>query len=511
MSSLKKSGIIIVILSLFVKLIGFLRESIIAKQFGASAITDGYLIAFSVVTLVVIMTSEGFNSVFLPLFLKEKQKNEAASMKTASGLLNRMIIGLLTLTIIMYVLIPFLIPLLFRNTPEETVTIIIELTQFFTLFLTLISLNGMFESYLQAYRSFIPTQIARLLATVTAVVFALLFADIWGIYSLAYGFITGTFLGILCQLYFLIGKYKFKYSLSFSINPTFKQQFLALFFPAILSAVVGQINVLVDKIFSSGTMKGAVTYLNNSSLLISIPNAIFASTIVAIIFTLLSEQTGQLKEFQNIFSRGIKITALLLMPITAGFIVLGLPLIQFVYERGAFSHNDSLQTLQAFYVYLPLILIQGFQYIVLKAMYAKGQTKIIFFLSSITIILNIIFNYFFVQWFGYLGTALSSTLIAFFFLLSSTRILTREFEAGQMLVNSKIIVRSMIPALFMGIPLYFMQQLHIFEQMAPLLNIMITGILGVILYLIGLRYFYKDGFLEVMELVPSNIRNKIIR
>lgn len=510
MSSLKKSGIIIVILSLFVKLIGFLRESIIAKQFGASEVTDGYLIAFSVVTLVVIMTSEGFNSVFLPLFLKEKQKNEAHGMRTASALLNRMIAGLVVLTVVMYVLIPILIPLIFQKAPPETEKMIIELTQFFTLFLTFISLNGMFESYLQAYRSFIPTQIARLLATITAVVFAILFADIWGIYSLAYGFITGTFLGILCQLYFLIGKYKFKYELSFSMDPTFKQQFLALFFPAILSAVVGQINVFVDKIFSSGTIKGAVTYLNNSSLLISIPNAIFASTIVAIIFTLLSEQTGQLQQFQKIFSRGIKITAILLMPITAGFIVLGLPIIQFVYERGAFSHADSLQTLQAFYVYLPLILIQGFQYIVLKAMYAKGQTRIIFFLSTITIILNIVFNYFFIQWFGYLGTALSSTMIAFFFLLASMWVLTREFEAGQLWMNSKIILQSAIPALFMGVPLYFMQQLAFIENLMPIVNIVITGILGIVLYTVGLRYFYKDGFLEVMELVPAKIRNKIL-
>lgn len=129
MSSLKKSGIIIVILSLFVKLIGFLRESIIAKQFGASEVTDGYLIAFSVVTLVVIMTSEGFNSVFLPLFLKEKQKNEAHGMRTASALLNRMIAGLVVLTVVMYVLIPILIPLIFQKVPPETEKMIIELTQ----------------------------------------------------------------------------------------------------------------------------------------------------------------------------------------------------------------------------------------------------------------------------------------------------------------------------------------------------------------------------------------------
>ena len=81
MSGLKKTAIWITLLALVVKFSGFLRESIIARQFGANEYTDGYLLAFSFITLVIAMISGGFNNVFLPLYVKyrkdqPKRRNE---------------------------------------------------------------------------------------------------------------------------------------------------------------------------------------------------------------------------------------------------------------------------------------------------------------------------------------------------------------------------------------------------------------------------------------------------
>ena len=200
MSTLMKAGIITVILSLILKLSGFLRESIIAMEFGASAENDGYIIAFSIITLIVIMTTDGFNSVFLPLFIKDKNKNEKVSIKNANGILNYTIIFMILLSIISYFLVPYLIPLIFGNMSQGTELVAVRLTKFFVLFLSVITVNGMLESYLQSYRSFIPTQVSRLLATLTGAFFAYFFSSFWGIDSLAYGFIVGVILGIIIQI-----------------------------------------------------------------------------------------------------------------------------------------------------------------------------------------------------------------------------------------------------------------------------------------------------------------------
>jgi putative peptidoglycan lipid II flippase len=504
MSTLMKAGIITVILSLILKLSGFLRESIIAMEFGASAENDGYIIAFSIITLIVIMTTDGFNSVFLPLFIKDKNKNEKVSIKNANGILNYTIIFMLLLSIISYFLVPYLIPLIFGNMSQGTELVAVRLTKFFVLFLSVITVNGMLESYLQSYRSFIPTQVSRLLATLTGAFFAYFFSSFWGIDSLAYGFIVGVLLGIMIQIINL-KKLGYKWELTLSIEKDFRNSFLSLFIPAVLSAVVGQINVTVNRIFASGTFEGAVTYLNNASLIVSIPTAIFGTTIVAIIFTLLSENVGEKKKFQDTVFFGFQLMTLVLIPLTFGLIVVGQAVIGFIYERGAFTLEDTKMTYDAMLAYLPLIYSQGLQMIVLKALYAKGKTALIFKLSIVTIICNVIANYFLVNSMGYLGPAIASSIIAIISLVLSAIEMYKDFDKEELYKSIRMFVRILLPSAIMAVGVWFLYT-SVGKYLDSYLWILVThGLAGIIFYILLLRFLYKEGFNKLLELVPKKL------
>ncbi|MGM9988330.1 MAG: murein biosynthesis integral membrane protein MurJ [Bacillaceae bacterium] len=508
MATLKKAGLITLILSLILKFAGFVREAVLADKFGASALTDGYLIAFSLITLIVVMTSEGFNSVFLPLFTRSKQENENESYKTASALLNNGIVILVSCSILIYFAIPIFLPLFFSDVNAQTLETSIEVMQFFVVFLALISVNGMFESYLQSFRSFIPTQISRLLATLMSAVFGLLFAEELGIYSLAYGFVFGVLVGTIIQIISL-KRYGYKYYFTFKSDKVFLRSFVVLFFPAILSSIVGQINVLVDKVFASGTIEGAVTYLNNSSLIVSIPQGIYATTIVAILFTLLSEQGNDQKKFQETLHRGIKITIITLMPMTLGVIILGNALISVIYQRGLFNAVDTAMTYHALLVYSPLILVQGIQYIILKAMYVQRKTKKIFSLSVYTIILNIAFNYIFIKFFGYLGTALSTSMLAFFFLIATSIALYKDLDKGQWRRSLFVIIKVLPASIIMGIAVIVVKE-FVFYGFPPILILIIASIIGVIVFSVTLLVTYRDGFMEIINLLPKKVVSKFI-
>src|SRR3954464_8520328 len=99
MSGLKKTAIWITLLALVVKFSGFLRESIIARQFGANEYTDGYLLAFSFITLVIAMISGGFNNVFLPLYVKNRKERPAETEKNAIGIMNATVLLFFVVTI----------------------------------------------------------------------------------------------------------------------------------------------------------------------------------------------------------------------------------------------------------------------------------------------------------------------------------------------------------------------------------------------------------------------------
>lgn len=495
------TAIIITLFSIFVKISGFIRESVMARQFGASSATDGYLLSFTFITLVVAMISNGFNNAFLPLYVK--RNNEGMNDKNASSIINGIFLAFLVLSIIGYFFAEQLILLIFGDIPAETSSIAIDCTQIFLLFLSAVALNGMFESFLQAKRIFTPPHISRLFATLTSALFALFFDDIWGILSLAYGFVAGTLMGIILQGFFL-WRSQFRWQPSVKIDKDIRNLFLALLVPAMLNAVVGQVNLFVNKIFATGTSEGAVTYLNSSSLIISIPTQIFATTLAAIIFTLLSEQTNQIRKFQNTVYLGLELSLVFLVPISAGLLIVGQPLIAFIYQGGAFTTQDTYNTYVAMLMYLPLIITQGMQIIVAKSMYALGKTSLLLKISITTIILNIILNALFVEPFGYPGLALSSSLVSLYYFTMSAIFLYRNLEKGELARAFLLIFRVGIATAIMLLTLYGLQTFTEVTGWSPFIQLMIFIPFGMIVYTGATFLFNRPSFNSILK----TIRNK---
>ncbi len=501
MASLRKAAIWITLLALVLKLSGFLRESIIAKEFGANEYTDGYLIAFSFITLVVAMISHGFNNVFLPLYVKNKdgedaQKNE----RNANGIMNATVLIFLVVTGIGFFLVPYFVPVIFGDMHAVTEEVAVNVTRVFFLFMTAIALNGILESYLQGRRIFVPSQFSKLLATLMGAVFALLFSDTWGIYSLAYGFVFGTILGILIQFFYLV-RSGFQWRPTLAVEKSFRKEFLILIVPALLNAVVGQVNMFVNKIFATGTVEGAVTYLNNASLLISIPNAIYATTVAAIIFTLLSEQVDDAKKFQNTFFTGMEISLLTLLPIAAGLWVVGEEALSFIYERGAFTADKTANTYTALVWYLPLIVTQGLQFIVSKSLYAQGKTAIVFRISITTILVNVVLNYFLVDRFGYPALAMASSVVSIYYLVVSSIVVYKGFEKLESLKLLRLFTRSVPPTILMVLPIYFLKKIDWISELYSLFQLAILVPIGVIVYTVTLRFFYREGFNRLLNML----------
>lgn len=487
-------------LALVLKLSGFLRESIIARQFGANEYTDGYLLAFSFITLVIAMISGGFNNVFLPLYVKNRKERQAETEKNANGIMNATVLIFFILTIMGYFFVPSFVPFIYGAMTPETEKIAVEITQFFFLFLTAIALNGILDSYLQARRVFVPSQISKLLATLMGAVFALLFSDQWGINSLAYGFIVGTLMGTALQLYYL-HKSEFRWSPTLKVEKDFRSAFIVLLIPSLLNSVVGQVNMFVNKMFAAGTVEGAVTYLNNASLLVSVPHAIYGTTIAAIIFTLLSEQVEQQKKFQDTFFIGLQVSLVTLMPIAVGLGLVGEAAISFVYERGAFTEADTHNTYLAMLYYLPMIVTQGLQYIVSKSMYAKGKTSTVFRISVTTILLNVLLNWMFVEPFGYAGLALTSSVVSVYFLTVSTIVVYRDFERGEAKKLASLIVKVILPTVVMAVPLVLVNTFTPITEWHAIIQLSILIPLGVLLYAIGLYVFYREAFRQLLRTV----------
>lgn len=499
--SLKKTALWLALFALIVKLSGFVRESIMAYKFGVSSETDGYLLAFSFITLAIAMIAGGFNNVFLPLYVKNRQDNPERTDRTASAIMNVTFLLFIVVSILGYVFAPWFVPLIYGNMTEPTAATAISITRFFFVFMSFIALTSILDSYLQGRRIFVPSQVAKLLQTVVGVTFALLFSEQWGIASLAYGFIAGTVLGIFVQFFYLF-KTDYRWKPVLSGDKEFQHSFLILLAPAILSSVVGQINVFVNKSFASGIGEGPVTYLNNAQLLSSIPHTIYATTIAVIIFTLLAEQIKDQTRFQNTFFSGMQISLLTLAPIAAGLWVVGEEALSFIFERGKFTAEDTHNTYVALVFYLPTIVTQGMQYIVAKALYAQGKTKTVFRISVFTIAINVVLNWLFIGPFGYPGLALTTSIVSLYYLTTCTIFVYKDFEQSEPARLIGLLVRTAIVTAFMALPLYFMRPFV--DGLYSLWQLAILVPAGMVLYVIGLFLFYKEGFQKLLSLVKRN-------
>lgn len=502
MSSLKKAAIWTTAIALLLKVSGFIREAIVAKEFGVSNETDGYFLAFSFITLVIAMISTGFNNVFLPMYIKRKKAGTDTTDGNANALLNWTMVGFGVVSILGWFFSPKFVPFIYFNMKPEIEPFAVEMTQIFFAFMTIIALSGLLDSYLQSRRIFVPSQLAKLLGTLMAAIFAILFSTSMGIYSLVYGFIVGTGLGVVIQIYYL-GRSDYKWRPNFSMEKDFKKAFAILIVPSLLNSVVGQVNLFVNKAFASGEglETGAVTYLNNASLLVSIPNAIYATTLAAIIFTLMSEQIDDVAKFKQTFFKGMEISLITLLPISIGLLVVGEEALSFIYERGKFTSTDTYNTYLALLYYLPIIVFQGMQLILSKSMYARGKTAVVFRISVTTIAINFLLNWLLVDKYGYPALAIAASVVSIYYFTVSMIVVYRDLGMDEFKRFARMSVRVVVPSVLMGIVVWGVKMLIPMEDWYSLIQLGILVPVGVVAYAVLLRVTYRSGFTRLLQMV----------
>ncbi|KXH84019.1 murein biosynthesis integral membrane protein MurJ [Sporosarcina sp. HYO08] len=492
MGRLKKAALWTTALALVLKVSGFIRESIVAKEFGASAETDAYFLAFGFITLVVAMISTGFNNVFLPMYVKSRAAGNSGD-QNANALLNWTMMIFIGISLFGWYFAEYFVPFIYGNMEAETKVLAVEMTQIFFAFMTMIALSGLLDSYLQSRRIFVPSQVAKLLATLMAALFALFFSDIWGIYSLVYGFVAGTVLGALIQVVALV-RSDYQWRPVLRMEREFQTAFLMLIVPSLLNSVVGQVNLFVNRYFASGTGDAAVTYLNNSSLIISIPNAIYATTLAAIIFTLMSEQTENIAKFRDTVFRGMEISLVTLLPIAVGLLVVGDAVVAFIYERGAFTSTDTANTHLALLLYLPIIVFQGMQLILSKSMYARGKTAVVFRISVTTIAVNFLLNWLLVDKYGYPALAVAASAVSVYYFVVSMVVVYKDLGAAEFQRFARMSVRVVGPAIIMGLAVWGAKIVSGAGNWMPILQLAVLVPIGAIVYVAMVRVMYRPGF-----------------
>ncbi|WP_051920342.1 murein biosynthesis integral membrane protein MurJ [Thermodesulfobacterium hydrogeniphilum] len=430
--SITKSASSVTIAVFISRILGLVREQILAYFFGAGKSMDAYVVAYRIPNLLRDLFAEGaLGSAFVKVFSSSLEKEGTSkSFRIAQTLISNFLIILfivVSLGIIFSNQIVSLIAPDFKKDLDKFV-LTVRLTQIMMPFLLFISLSSILAGMLNSFRIFFLPALSSGLFNFTSILvgvigyFLFVRLGIEPIYAMAIGVISGGFL----QFYFQYPLVK-KKGFSFSFSPNFKdpyfKEILRLIFPVIFGLSVVQINIFINTFFATSCGEGAISWYSYAFRIMYVPLGLFGIGLSQALLPELSKQIAR-KELvlaKDTFYRSLIVSLSLSIPSAIGLYVLSHPIITVLFERGNFTAYDTLQTagiLQILAIGLPFY---GLSKTAVPLFYSLGRTIIPAFGSVIAVITNVITILLTIKTLGIkgvaLGTSLSLVFQSFFLLI----------------------------------------------------------------------------------------------
>jgi putative peptidoglycan lipid II flippase len=407
------------------RILGVVREQVLAAFFGASNAMDAYNVAYRFPMLVRDLFAEGaMSSAFVPTFTRHLT---TSGRESAWRLGNHVINALIVVTGLLVLLgIIFAEPLVgafagaYREVPGK-----LELTVFLTRimlpFLTFVALAAAFMGMLNSlHRFFIPALSPAMynVATITCAFALVPFMPALGLPAIT-GIAVGTIVGGVAQLALqwpALRREGFHYRPTLDWRDESLQRVLVLMGPGTIGLAATQVNVFVNTVLATGEGTGAVSWLNYAFRLMYLPIGLFGVSIGTATLPAVSRHVAQQDEAgaRRTIADGLSLMTMLNVPATIGLMMLATPIVRVIFERNAFTAADTAATAAALQFYALGLLGYSVVRIASPTFYALGQNRTPVLVSVATVLVNAALNIALVRVLGYRGLALGTSIAALF-------------------------------------------------------------------------------------------------
>jgi len=412
------------------RVLGYAKDMILAKIFGATGIADTFFVAFRIPNLLRELFAEGsMSSAFIPVLTEYQTKQGIEETKRLVSITFTLIIILVgSLCVVGIIFAPAIVTLIapgFVGIPEKF-SLTVLLTRIMFPFLLFISLAALTMGALNTRRIFFVPSLAPAMLNITIIIVVLLLAPRTNqpILTVAIGVALGGFIQFAFQLpSFFRNGYSLKPEYNFKHDGLKKMSVLIL--PATMGMAVAQINIFISTILASYLPEGSITYLYYSMRLIQFPIGIFGVAMGMAVLPTLSEHAvkGEFENLRDDFSFALRLLFFLTIPAMAGLIALREPIVNILFQRGKFDYVATAGTAQALLYYsIGIWSIVGVR-VVIAGFYSMQDTKTPVKIALIALAANVIFSFILMQPLKHSGLALANalastvnfTLLFFFF------------------------------------------------------------------------------------------------
>lgn len=412
-----KAAAVVGIATLISRILGFVRDVVIAWHFGAGLYSDAFFVAFRIPNLFRRMFAEGSLSIsFIPVFaecLTKEGKDEANRLAgSAVRLLSLILIACVITGILASPLIVRLIAPGFSDTAGKFV-ITVSLVRIMFPYVFFICLTALFMGILNVRGHFAAPAFAPAILNISMIAAMLFISPGAGESAkiLAAGVLAGGFLQLAIQIPFLIKKEVYFWKGSGIYHPGLKEVGI-LMLPAVFGAAVYQINILIGTLLASFLPEGSVSYLYYADRLVQLPLGIFAISAATAIFPALSRQASanDMTAFRETFDYSLRLVLFITLPCMAGLIVLREPIVALLFKRGEFDAQTAALTAQALLYYSTGLWAFASVRIVVSMFYALRDTRTPVITALISFAANVLLSLLLMKPLKHGGLALATSL-----------------------------------------------------------------------------------------------------
>jgi len=515
------AAFILALSALVSRILGLIRDRLLAGHFGAGETLDIYFAAFRIPDFIYgILITGGITAAFLPVFSEYFQKKENNSqdhewppkaLEFTNNVLNCFLFLLIVICVVLAIFTPFIIRFIIPGFSPENRMLTITLTRIMFLSPIFLGLSSIFSGILHYFNRFLTYSLAPILYNL-GIIFGILFlVPIFGVFGLSFGVILGAFLHLVIQLP-AVKISGFKYKPLFNFNHPGLQKIFKLMLPRTIGSAAYHINLIIITAIASTLAVGSIAVFNFSNNLYYFPIGLIGISFALSSFPVFSRHwaNGEKKEFLDKLSSTFNQILFFAIPVSFLMFLLRAQIVRLILGTGRFGWLETRLTAASLGVFCLGIFAGSLIPLLARAFFAFQDTKTPVIISTISMGLNIIFCFLFVKLLSFsnplhnflknflrlehikeievigLPLALSlSAVIQLFLLLLFLYRKVKDFNIKEILTS---FVKILIAAFFMAIFVYIIRQFSArFVNMqrfwGVFLQTLFAGLGGVIVYL----------------------------
>ncbi len=421
------------------RILGLAREMTLSYLFGAGMMMDAYRIAFNIPNLLRDLFSEGsLSAAFLPIFSDyEKNKGKRDAFQFTGYVFNVLLLfigGTVAVGMVFSPQIVHTIAYGFTKNPQKF-ELTVRLTRLIFPFVIFMVVSALTMGVLNYYNHFFTTGFAPALFNVGIIGCGFLISPLLisrgvpSILSIGIGVLVGAFLQLLIQIpYFIRSGFRLIKKINFREKGL--KRLLKIMVPIEFSYAVTRINVMVNMFLAALLVEGSVSYLGYAMRLMQLPIGVLG---MAVSTVTLPDAAKLVSESKNgavlkIFSRSLRFVFFLTIPASIFLFVLRVPIVGLIFERGAFTAQDTVFTSQALGFYSLGIFAMSSSRVVTSIFYAYKDARTPMILSVFTVALNIVLSLILMRFLYFRGLALSTSVASIFNLCLLLLFLRRKLK-----------------------------------------------------------------------------------